>query len=392
MSWGAAFVCSLTFPAWIGRCFTVLQPPPAGGQPPSEDTVLAALNVLGLLFQPFVSDDGMAVPADDPAADALAHLREPGPRAFVGHAVSTLLDAMATHAHRAIQVAALDALCGLVSAVRTPDVLGMFLPGISSALYKMALRPAHQGSAVTAATMSCWRTVLCLSLGDGPNEDVLGPAASVASSIAQFARRGAKPPAHASDDTRDEAHARPRTAEDGRVPSLIRTRTWLDETASRVAVLVGKVVLGLQVHPHYKARAALVQFAVALLMRYGMLSSGWYKAHAHALLASSRCSIVLEALVPTLLECVVAMTDDVVEAVATDAAEHVKKLRLSIPSIVWTRCLVQLEERFHKCAQPKVCVAGVAATLTVRCAGPLCHYPVWRAWIRKPHFVACCVA
>lgn len=90
-------------------------------------------------------------------------------RPLLGHAVSLLLDVAAADRAPSIRRAALVALTKLLRSVGAGDVVGLFLPGIASALFKWTYqRPLHRGSAATVAALSAWATAICIALEDAP--------------------------------------------------------------------------------------------------------------------------------------------------------------------------------------------------------------------------------
>ena len=172
----------------------------------------------------------------------------------------------AHHSARAVCVAALQALSGLTAAIQSPDTLGMFLPGISSALFALAQRPMHRNSAVAVATLRCWTVVLRCTLGDDVNEDVIGSRVSAVSRLLQLASR--KPGAgdgdlHADADGAQDAAGR----QPGAMPSLQRTEQWVKGAERKLALLISKVVTQLHHHRHHAARCAVVDFAAVTLSR-----------------------------------------------------------------------------------------------------------------------------
>ena len=120
-----------------------------------------------------------------PSSPALAELRSVARLPSLGFAVSVLLDAASGRAVRvrACQLAALAALRSLSHCtgrstgggadddgdgdVAGPSLLWRFLPGISTALFRIVLSPrANQSSAVVAAAVETWGVAISCAVSD----------------------------------------------------------------------------------------------------------------------------------------------------------------------------------------------------------------------------------
>lgn len=219
-------------------------------------------------------------------------------RPVLGHTIATLLDVAGRgKIGRDARVAAVHALSALLRAVGTSKrrALAFFLPGLLSALTRLASADQRTGSRLISAALEAWMLTAVLVLGHLENGK--GSATAAASPEEQLRvvlerARGDRRPAtddtlkalSASDDDAEDddddimdscsededeevasqAGAAPHASPDDRL-RVRRDRTWWRKAEENAVNLLGRLLRVLPAHDNPRARAAVGRLCGALL-------------------------------------------------------------------------------------------------------------------------------
>lgn len=187
-----------------------------------EETVLETLRAQAALFNTAAQSSA--------AASGLAS-QEMVP--VLGHAITVMLDRAASGTNPEVQREALRSLQGVYSALKEPEALASFLPGIVSSLSRMLSTPNRYKSMVLVTCLETVQRVLITVLGDIRTRSIL----------AQQHEQG---------------------PDDEEKKSKILSLSWLKATTSQVKLALSTVVR-LRTHSAPQVQEALERLCVSLL-------------------------------------------------------------------------------------------------------------------------------
>uniref|UniRef100_A0A670ZLC3 TELO2 interacting protein 1 n=1 Tax=Pseudonaja textilis TaxID=8673 RepID=A0A670ZLC3_PSETE len=212
---------------------------------------------LALLSEELKQDVGQALLAllHSAYGDILLSLYQPSSLPQLGFAVSLLLALAEQEKARQVKITALRCLQALLLQCDCPedhqslekeerrqcgDLFASFLPGISITLSKIIAADTKQGHAVTVSAIRLFSRTIGLVMAD--------------EQLAEIPPERKKP-----------------ASEQSKIQLLVvhRGADWARNTASRLSVLIEKVVTSGSAHPHWKVRRELVEMARLLLTACG---------------------------------------------------------------------------------------------------------------------------
>lgn len=208
----------------------------------------------------------------------------------LGHLISVLLahgteeSVGTTPIPRNLRTVALGVLRAVVAGVPSPSRLATFLPGVASALGRVATGDFKQGLAVFEAAVTCWGEVVAKVMSDS-NRHAAG---------SDSGGGGVGVGVGGVDDA-DNSHDN--DEEDSRRLIARQDDAWWSDTANNLKVMVEKVVR-VGRHESWRVRLATVGMASAVLLR---------------------CTHTMVFAAPTLIELLVELADDEVADVARAA-------------------------------------------------------------------------
>ncbi|ETE61822.1 TEL2-interacting protein 1-like protein, partial [Ophiophagus hannah] len=187
--------------------------------------------------------------------DVLLSLYQPSSLPQLGFAVSLLLALAEQEKARQVKITALQCLQALLLQCDCPvdhqslekeemrqcgDLFASFLPGISITLSKIIAADAKQGHAVTVSAIRLFSRAVSLVMAD--------------EQLAEIPPERKKP-----------------ASEQSKIQALVvhRDADWAQNTASKLSILIKKVVGSGSTHPHWKVRRELVEMARLLLTTCG---------------------------------------------------------------------------------------------------------------------------
>ncbi|KAJ7332271.1 hypothetical protein JRQ81_014451 [Phrynocephalus forsythii] len=223
--------------------------------------------------------------------DILLSLYQPSNLPQLGFAVSLLLTVAEQEKAKPLKLLALKCLQCLILQCDCPedhrpldaeerrqcgDLFASFLPGLSIALSQIITADVKQGHAVVVSALKLFSQAVSVVMAD--------------EQLAQVPAQREKP-----------------ASERSKISELIvhRSPNWAKSTAAKLSVLIQKVVAFVSVHPHWKARQALVE-VVGLL--------------------TSTCALSLAESVGPLLKALVSLVNDERPAIGVQSREALKGL------------------------------------------------------------------
>jgi len=242
---------------------------------------------------------------------------------LVAAALAALLRLAERHADRELRLASVAGVVTIFRIAHSPDLLAMFVPGVSTALLRVALGDFKQGKALTAAAIDAWALVVCSVLEDSI------PLATATVQTTAAAATAVSPPSMP--------------------PAVVRDAEWLRLTAGRVEIMAERlfsVRYGPQLVDQWQVRRALVNAAKMLL---------------------DRCSASLRACVPLLVDCCVMHLDDEFEEVASVADDAIKSFAARSDQAMTDSCsLAEASAKLAELAQrASVAAADIQTPLAI---------------------------